>query len=221
MNKSWLGLCLFFCLMAGRIAHADGTEDLDRLLGLNATAKAAVVSSRSDIIRLTPDKTKVLRLDQDAASVIVANPVHASILLDTPRLLVIMPRQPGSTSFTVLDKAGRTILDQEIIVSAVQPEYVRVRRMCNADDASCQPNAYFYCPDGCYEVSTVEAAESNQSIPGFGTGGVPTFENQPIDSSLSQSPTDEEQDGEEPPGDEASTDNQDNNSIGEPAGDAQ
>src|SRR6187402_975472 len=70
------------------------------------TAAAQAGNAVDNSIRITPDTTKIIRLEQDAASVIVANPEHASIVLDSPRLLVVMPRMPGTTLFTVLNAKG-------------------------------------------------------------------------------------------------------------------
>lgn len=126
------------------------------------------------IIRLTPDNTKVVRLDQDAVSVVVANPVHASVVLDSPRLLIVMPREPGTTSFTVLNEKGDTILERTVIVtSTAKKKYVRVRRSCDASDSTCVKDSYFFCPDGCYEVIPTQSPNSpapTPEIPGNSTG---------------------------------------------------
>ena len=128
-------------------------------------ARPRLGPSRTTPLRLTSNKNRIIRLDQDAASVIVNNPVHAVVMLDSPRLLIVMPRQPGVTSFTVLDSAGNVILHKDIIVTNVQPRYVRIRRMCGGGDASCVPAAYFYCPDGCYEVTPVGDAGTGGNVP--------------------------------------------------------
>jgi hypothetical protein len=162
MKKSWPVLIagLSFLLMTGA-ALAEGVvggiSDTERLVGIAAAAGA----EDSGIIRITPDRTKLVRLRQDAASVIVTNPAHASVLLDSPRLLVVMPRLPGTTSFTVLNARGDVIMERTVIVaSTAQPKYVRVRRICGSGDSGCVPSAYFYCPDGCYEVMTVPPGET-------------------------------------------------------------
>jgi len=129
---------------------------------------AKVISAeapKDDVLRLTPNKDRILRLEQDAASVIVNNPAHATVLMDSPRLLIVQPHAPGATSFTVLDGAGKTIMHKEVIVTGVQPKYVRIRRMCNSNDGGCVPSAYYYCPDGCYEVNPVDDAQSAGNIP--------------------------------------------------------
>ena len=113
-------------------------------------------------IRMTSNKNKIIKLEKDAASVIVNNPNHASVMLDNPRLLIVVPHQSGATSFTVLDKDGQTIMERDVIISNTQAKHVRIRRMCG-DDTNCQPSSYFYCPDGCYEVTSVPNENTNNS----------------------------------------------------------
>lgn len=123
-------------------------------------------------LRLTPDRAQTLQLDKDAVSVVVTNPTHASVLLDTPRTLIIMPRTPGSTSFTVLDGKGGIVLQKSIIVAtAAEANYVRIRRMCGPNDNTCVPAAYYYCPDGCYEVQPVAPVQGEVNLPPPTGGG--------------------------------------------------
>lgn len=148
-----------------------------------ASAQVTESAALSDnVIRLTPDRTQVLRLDRDAASVVVTNPATVRVLLDTPRLLLLMPRTPGSTSFMVMGANGETLLEKTVIVDALaKPKYVRIRRMCGqaGTGADCVPTSYFYCPDGCYEVSPVNPANDTGEVPtqngGASTGGSSAF----------------------------------------------
>jgi len=177
--KGWsavLGIMVLVTLAlpaTSRSAMADGIDN-DILKKMLSTGKAAPVDD--GILRLTTNKNKIVRLDQDAASVIVNNPDHAQVMLDSPRLLIVMPRAPGATSFIVLDANGKTILRKEIIVSNVQPQYVRIRRMCGASDGACAATSYYYCPNGCYEVTAVgdtgnSAAPAPAAPPAAGQGG--------------------------------------------------
>lgn len=180
--KYALMACGFATLLAftGTAAFADGVEQMSRLLKAGDSTtntapaqKAATPKGDPLAIRLTPDRTKILRLRENAASVIVANPAHASVTLDSPRLLILMPRQPGTTSFTVLNAAGKVLLERNIIVSGAQPQYVRVRRVCGSDSGSsgCQSSNYYYCPDGCFEVTPVTDEGSNNIPEVQGSGG--------------------------------------------------
>ncbi len=155
MLVKWLGLSavLSLLLIAG-ISFADGYNDNDQ--------------DHDDApLKITMDQTKLIHLKQDAADVIVDNPGHVSVALDNPRLLIVTPHNPGVTSMTVLDSGGETIMRRDIIVTNVQQNYVRVRRMCNGSDPTCSATSYAYCPDGCYEVTAVPDSASG------GTGSVP------------------------------------------------
>ena len=112
------------------------------------------------LIRLTPDKSELIRLDQDAVTVIVGNPAHLNILLDTPRLMVLVPRSPGSTHFTVLDKDGNVIMQRHAIIASPKRNYMRIRRSCANGDKDCAPTSVFFCPDTCYEVQVRDADSS-------------------------------------------------------------
>jgi hypothetical protein len=183
MKKFWPVLGLLFALSGSLVsasaARADGADDLQRLIekpgdssvSTSGSVDITAAAADNDAIRITPDRTHVIRLDQDAASVIVANPQHAAIVLDSPRLLVVMPREPGSTTFTVLNTKGETLMEKSIIVaSTAKPGYVRVRRICGAQDATCQSSAYYYCPDGCYEVKTVGGTDAVSQQPDMAGG---------------------------------------------------
>lgn len=182
MSRRWIIAAVIAVLMSESSwtlpAYADGGEELlERLLentpaqtGTQAVVKNASTGTSAsagrvkprDAIRLTPDRTEVVRLEQDAASVVVTNPAHAQVMLETPRLLLVMPRTPGSTSLFVLDKNGNSIFERDIIVSGNTKPYVRIRKSCNDNSTNCNADSYFYCPDGCYEVSTVPANDTAQ-----------------------------------------------------------
>ena len=160
IKKYFIGFVVTCFLSAGGLgfvtAFADGSVD--------SHSKTHKISQTTDI-RLTPDKSEIVRLESDAASVIVTNPEHAVVQLESPRLLLVMPRQPGTTAFTVLDKNGKVVMQRNIIVSAAQPRYVRVRRVCGQQDQNCVPSAYYYCPDGCYEVNPVAGDGATPEAP--------------------------------------------------------
>jgi Flp pilus assembly secretin CpaC len=106
-------------------------------------------------LRLTPDKSQLIRLDKQAGSVVVGNPAHLTVLLDTPTLAVAVPRQPGATHMTIVDKEGNVIMQRHVIVASPKENYVRVRRSCaNAGNSRtpCQPTSVYFCPDMCHEI---------------------------------------------------------------------
>lgn len=115
-------------------------------------------------IYLTPNKTQLLRIPAPAASVIVSNPTHANVLLDTPQTLILIPRTPGTTSFMVLDRYGKVIIEKDIFVTSRMEQYVRIKRACGTAGGSCVSEETFYCPDGCHNVSTTPATIGGESL---------------------------------------------------------
>jgi hypothetical protein len=161
-------IALLFSVFLSAPAQADtGADNLSRLIGQKSTLPVALapIEKENAPLRLTSNKNEIIRLNQDAASVIVNNPEHATVMLDSARLLIVMPHLPGTTSFTVLNSHDEVVLQKDIIVTNVQPKYVRVRRICSGNDAACVPAAYYYCPDGCYEVTPAASGDGSTPPP--------------------------------------------------------
>lgn len=113
------------------------------------------------ILRLTPDKINVMRLDRDAVNVIVGNASHLLAVMETPRQVLLVPRQPGATHFQVLDARGNTIMERSVIVAAPKQDYIRVRRACaTKNGGSCEEFSIFYCPDMCHTVNVTQKSHT-------------------------------------------------------------
>lgn len=113
------------------------------------------------ILRLTPDKIEVLRLEADAANVIVGNAKHLVAMVETPRQIMLIPRLAGATHFQVLNAAGDTIMERDVIIAAPKQDYVRVRRTCTAGKKNCEEMSMFYCPDMCHQVALTQKDKAN------------------------------------------------------------
>jgi|GEM_PF-1330060 len=183
-HKIWQAAGLALLMALSTAAGADGLENMERLIGkpdsqtrvhkpgADSAAAGGIRTLDPDAIRLTPDRVKILKLKKDAVSVVVTNPAHAVALLDSPRTVILMPRSPGTTSLVILDRNGEALLERNIIVSAAQNKYVRIRRVCPDNARGCAPEAYYYCPDGCFEINPVVSDELPQNVPAF--AGVPS-----------------------------------------------
>lgn len=136
-----IGSCVIAPAVAQNVAIIQG----DTTMQLAASAQAP--------LRLTPDKSELIRLPRSAASVVVGNPAHISVLAESANTLVIVPRAAGASHFTALDDKGEIILQRHVIVAAPQKDYLRVRRTCTRGDDSCQATSVYYCPDMCHEIA--------------------------------------------------------------------
>jgi Flp pilus assembly secretin CpaC len=123
---------------------------------------------------LTPDKSRIIRLEKPASTVVVGNVAHVNVLIDSPHTLVVVPRQTGASYFTVMDENRRVIMQRHVIVGPA-PQYVRVRRSCG-NSAGCEETSVFYCPNGmCHQVTTMQQpgnAPTQTTIAGSTGGGV-------------------------------------------------
>lgn len=127
------------------------------------------------MLRLTPDKSQLLTLERNAASIIVGNDQHLGVLMDSPRLVVLVPRSPGATYFTVLDEKRNIIMQRHVIVDSPKAQYVRVRKSCGIPDPSngnasenCTETNVYYCPDMCHPILGF-VPEENASSASAGT----------------------------------------------------
>lgn len=103
-------------------------------------------------LQLTPDKPAILKLEQDVANIIIGNEKNISVMPDTARSVVVIPRQPGATSFSLIGTDGSIIMERTVIVASPRQDYIRVRRACPPNKPDCVPYSMYYCPDMCHEV---------------------------------------------------------------------
>lgn len=114
-------------------------------------------------LRLTPDKSEILTVDEEVQRVIIGNDVHLNILLDSSKRLIMVPRAPGATHFTLLGADGKIIMQRHAIVASPKENYVRVRSPCRGE-GECMPVRVYYCPGLCHEVGIV--GEGNATFSG-------------------------------------------------------
>ncbi len=151
-------------LMYGAPAFAQATLQPAQGGGLMPRVDAGAgtpVADESDThpaLSLTPDKSEMLHLDRDAGTIIVGNPAHLSAILDSSRTILLVPRAPGSTMFTVLDSQRKVIMQRHVFVDAPADKYIRIRRNCALGRGGCQPTSVYYCPDICHEISVQQAS---------------------------------------------------------------
>lgn len=111
-------------------------------------------------LEVSPDAPLIVNLREDAKTVILGNPNHATVSLETARMLLITAGMPGMTGLTVLGNNGNVIMNEKIIVNGAAEGYVRVQNACINADGDCQPVRMYYCEEGsaCHNVIVAEEA---------------------------------------------------------------
>lgn len=161
-------LALFSLLLlvplAGVMAQ-DSAAPVDILPAKTAKTKGLMYNTDEIThpeIRMTPDKSELVHLEGAAASIIIGNPQHLSIIAESASLLVLSSRAPGATYFTVLDSKGGVLMQRHVIVSSPKENYMRVRKSCaGSKDKNCQPTNVYYCPDMCHRILIDDASAQN------------------------------------------------------------
>ncbi len=146
----------FFCtfLLAALPLQASAEDMVTDILPPTTMDKSADAHTDNThpAIKLTLDKSELVRLDQEVGSIIIGSPSHINVIADSATVLVIVPRAPGATHFTVLGKKGQVLMQRHVIVAAPKEDYVRVKRTCTNAGDSCAETSVFYCPDTCHEI---------------------------------------------------------------------
>lgn len=83
------------------------------------------------------DQSVRLNLSSPARDVVVSNPAVADVSMLTPTSLVVLGRGYGVTNLMVIDSAGRTVLDRDIVVSSADSNWVSVYRGPNLNSYAC------------------------------------------------------------------------------------
>jgi hypothetical protein len=83
-----------------------------------AAALLAAQPALAETLTVRLDQSAPVRLSSPARDVVVGNPNIADITMLDARHLVVLGKAYGVTNLLVMDAAGRTILDRQVVVSS-------------------------------------------------------------------------------------------------------
>jgi Flp pilus assembly secretin CpaC len=106
-------------------------------LALAVLAPAPAALAQSGPLSVEVDHVVRLNLNGSAASVIIGNPQIADVTVVDARTLFVSGRAYGVTEIVVLDGAGRSIYQGEVVVSSPSSGQVRVWRGAVVTNMAC------------------------------------------------------------------------------------
>ena len=109
-----------------------------------ATAAATAARAESTVIHLNQSRRIVLR--GTAANIIVGDPTVADVTVIDAHSVILQGKGYGSTDVLVMDRAGRTLLDDHVMVAAAEGGVVTLHRGVNAVEYSCSPRCQALAP---------------------------------------------------------------------------
>ena len=104
--------------------------------GVSQSALAA-----SNVVRVLVDQATLIRLDRQAADIVVGNPSIADVSVQSGKLLVITGKSFGETNLIVMDADGKVVADRQLIVQEPRIGFVTMYRGSARQTLHCAP----YC----------------------------------------------------------------------------
>lgn len=140
------------------------------LLAFAALLALAAPAGAGDVVTVTLDKAKILRLDRPAAIVMLAKPEIADVVLENPRFLFLIGRAAGETSLTILDASKNEILSATLAVVPENEKQISILRHCRSQGGgNCQPEETMSCSGGrCVSIPT--PGQESKTTGGAGAG---------------------------------------------------
>ncbi|MFQ5958809.1 MAG: pilus assembly protein N-terminal domain-containing protein [Alphaproteobacteria bacterium] len=138
----------------GRYFNASDTESIEQALAEVAEVERAEAPPAAEPepervaepepegpepLRVVIDKARLMRLDADASTVMVANPDVADVAVETSRMIFVLGRQIGETNFFVLDAQGNEIFHSDLVVVPNLDREVTLHRNTAEETLSCEP----------------------------------------------------------------------------------
>nr|WP_320200194.1 pilus assembly protein N-terminal domain-containing protein [Agrobacterium sp. rho-13.3]MDX8309721.1 pilus assembly protein N-terminal domain-containing protein [Agrobacterium sp. rho-13.3] len=112
-----------------------------------AATPATVMSADSDMLRVSMNHARVLKLDRPVSKVIIGNSKVADATVADAKTIVLTGRSFGTTNLVLLDAEGNAIVDERILVSIDEGNTVRVFRQTARTVLSCTPNCEEHSPN--------------------------------------------------------------------------
>ena len=94
----------------------------------------------AETIKVTLDKTRVLRVERPIATVSIGNNDIASVSVESLRLIFLTGKAVGETNLVILDKKGNEIANYDIVVAPETARHVTIHRgTTGVATLSCDP----------------------------------------------------------------------------------
>ncbi|MBN7807533.1 Flp pilus assembly protein, secretin CpaC [Agrobacterium rosae] len=108
---------------------------------------APIMAADNDMLRVSMNHARVLKLDRPVSKVIIGNSKVADATVADATTIVLTGRSFGTTNLVLLDAEGNAIVDERVLVSIDEGNTVRVFRQTARTVLSCTPNCEEHSPN--------------------------------------------------------------------------
>lgn len=123
------------------------------VIALLALAFAAAAPAAAQSVRVPVDQTGLVRLPQEAATIVVGNPAIADAMLYDSRTLFLSGRVFGQTNLIALNAEGQVIYAADVSVTMSERNHVQVVRNRVSDNIIGQHT--YICDPMCRATVTI------------------------------------------------------------------
>lgn len=117
------------------------------------------------LLRITAGKSRVVYLEQPAAKAVADDPKMLGVFMPTPTTVNVLSHDAtGLSRFSVMDAAGATVLQRQVIVvpqSERRQQYLRTKIVCAEGELQnpfCGKDVIYWCNNiECYETHVINA----------------------------------------------------------------
>ncbi len=106
-------------------------------------------------IRVVMNQAKIVKLTQDASTIVVGNPEIVDATVQDARTIVLTGKGFGVTNLVILDPEGKAVVDEAVYVSRNDEKSLRVYRRSKIQTMSCTP----FC-EGSYKNAAEQTSEA-------------------------------------------------------------
>jgi Flp pilus assembly secretin CpaC len=108
-------------------------------IGMLLWPAVAVAVPPADIIAVSVDQAKLVKLPGHIATIVVGNPLIADVTLQSGGVIVVTGKGYGATNFIAMDRGGEVLVDRVIQVEGPTDQLITVYRGVERESYSCMP----------------------------------------------------------------------------------
>ena len=109
-------------------------------------------------IEVVMNQAKIVKLTQDAATIVVGNPEIVDATVQDARTIVLTGKGFGVTNLVILNPEGKAVVDEAVFVSRNDDKTLRIYRRSRVQTLSCTP----FC-EGSYKSGAEQTSEAELS----------------------------------------------------------
>ena len=93
-----------------------------------------------DLIRVSMDHARIIKVDRQISKVIIGSSAVADVAIADSSTIVLTGKSYGTTNLVILDMDGQPIVDETVLVSVDEANTLRIYRQTERTVFSCTPS---------------------------------------------------------------------------------